>query len=397
MERANNIRVSTRIKQLFSRVDVELAATECLNICPCQADGVKLTELNQFAAVTNETAKQRRDRKAKVLEAIHRGSLLPIEMGIAAGYIRFVIMKLSEEEDTSWVGKATSVLDASSGFIAVQDHVLQLPAGIYQANIFCYVPNRSAVSRLASITSGWEDLSSLADNLKTYWKSTRRYKCPWTKKSLKCAVSVVVQLLPSSLAANSLGKFKVKDYGAKEFALQWAYRSISKCPDLIEPIPLEAEESSDWEWSTSDLPKERKSRATRSCTRTASHPIYPILFSDEDFGRFRDQLLGLVVAAQESKRFEAHKVVPRLTASTLKEFDYLAEDSGMYPQLMLVLACIQIECGYIEPRVADEALDCIPIMERMYQLNLEGAQRKKANRELQDLREEITEFRDVDH
>lgn len=31
------------------------------------------------------------------------------------------------------------------------------------------------------------------------------------------------------------------------------------------------------------------------------------------------------------------------------------------------------------------------------QLKLEGAQRKKANRELQKLSEDITEFRDVEH
>lgn len=155
MARSDNIRGSTRNEKLFSRVDVELAATECLFICPCQADGVKLTELNQLSALANETANQRRDRRAKVLEALHRGGLLPIDVGIAAGYVRFVIMKMNEEEDTSWVGRATSVLDASSGFISVQNHVLQLPAGIYQANIFCYVPNRSAVSRLASTIAEW--------------------------------------------------------------------------------------------------------------------------------------------------------------------------------------------------------------------------------------------------
>lgn len=278
MERHHNLRGSSRIEQIFPRVDVKLAATECLIICPCQADGVSLT-----------------------------------------------------------------------------------------------------------------------DNLKTYWKSTRRYKSPWTKKGLKWAVAVVVQLLPTSLAADSRGKIEVKDYGSKQFALRWAFRSITKCPDLIEPIPLEAGESSDWEWSTNDLPVVQTANATRHCTETTSHPIYPILFSDEDFGRFRDQLLGLVVAAQQSKRFEAHQVVPRLTASTLKEFDHLAEDPVMYPQLMLVLASTQIECGYIEPRVADEALDCIPTMERMYQIKLEGARRKKANRELQRLLEDIIEFRDVGH
>lgn len=397
MAQSSNSKSSTRIQQLLSRVDVELAATECLTICPCQANGVQLTDLSQFSALEKETTAQRRDRKAKVLAAIHRGSLLPIDVGIAAGYVRFVIMEMNEEEDSSWVGKATSVLDASSGFIAIQDHVLQLPAGNYQANIFCYVPNRSAVSRLAATVSGWEASSNLVDNLKAYWKSTRRYKCPWTKKSLKCATAVVVQLLPSSLATDSRGKIVVKDYGSKQFALPWTYRSISKCPDLLEPIPQEVEESSDWEWSINELPKVQKASAKRSSTRTAAHPIYPILFSEEDFGRFRDLLLGLVIAAQESKRFEAHKVVPRLTASTLKEFDYLAEDTVMYPQLMLVLACVQIECGYIEPRVADEALDCIPIVERMYQLKLEGAQRKKANRELQKLSEDIIEFRDVEH
>ncbi|MEZ6075807.1 MAG: hypothetical protein R3C56_09050 [Pirellulaceae bacterium] len=145
-----------------------MAATKCLTICPCQANGVQLTDLSQFSALEKETTAQLRDRKAKVLEAIHRGSLLPIDVGIAAGHVRFVIMEMNEEEDSSWVGKATSVLDASSGFIAIQDHVLQLPAGNYQANIFCYVPNRSAVSRLAARVSGWEASSNLVDNLKAY-------------------------------------------------------------------------------------------------------------------------------------------------------------------------------------------------------------------------------------
>lgn len=396
MKRSESFPGSTHIAKLFSRVDIRLSATECLNICPCQADGVRLTELDPLLALPKETADQRRDRKAVTLEAIQRGSLLPIDVGIDAGYMRFVIMEMNEEEDASWIGKATSVLDASSGFISVQDHVLQLPAGIYQANTFCCVPSRSAVSRLASTTAGWEASSNLADNLKAYWKSTRRYKCPWTRKSLKHAVGVVVQLLPSSLAADSPGQVRIRDSGSKQFSLQWAYRSVSICPDLIEPVPLETEESSDWEWSINDTPKVPKSTAKRSNTKTTSHPLYPILFTDDEFGRFRDQLLGLVVAAQQSKGFEAHTVVPRLTAGVLKEFDELAEDSETYPQLMLVLACTQIECGFIEPAVADEALKCMPTVERMYELKLEGIQRKRANRELQKLREDITEFRDLD-
>ncbi len=93
--------------------------------------------------------------------------------------------------------------------------------------MFCYLPNHSTVERLSSTTAIWEVSASLADNLKTYWKSTRRYKCPWTNKSLKCVVAVVVQLLPSSHPVDSLGKIKLKEYGTGQFALNWTYCSLS--------------------------------------------------------------------------------------------------------------------------------------------------------------------------
>ncbi len=397
--RSNNRKGSVRIERLISRVDIELAETECLCICPCKADGVKLTELASFAPSSKETSIQRRDRKTRVLEAIQLGRLLPIDIGITAGYIRFVINALNEQEEASWLGKATGLLDASSGFLAVQEQVIQLPADKYQASIFCYVPNRSAVARLTSDVADWEESSSLVDNLKMYWKSTRKYKSPWTNKSLKDAVAVIVQLAPSTRkekVVDKSGKIEVTESGSKQFALAWSFRTLSECPDLIEPFPMEVEEENDeWEIVSVDVPKPRKSKSARKKTGPAPHPIYPILFADEDLGRFREQLLGCVLAAQEARRFEAHQVVPRLTASTLKEFDYLAEDSLMYPRLMLVIACTQIECGYIEPRIADEAIECLPTMKRTYQLELAGAQRKKALSELNKLREEIEEFRDI--
>jgi hypothetical protein len=79
----------------------------------------------------------------------------------------------------------------------------------------------------------------------------------------------------------------------------------------------------------------------------------------------------------------------------LKEFDDLVEDSLLYNRLMLVIACTQIECGYIEPRVADEANSSLSTKQRMYQLELTGAHRKKARTELRKLGADIEEFRDM--
>jgi hypothetical protein len=383
------------MERLALRVDIELAATECISICQCRADGVKLTALNQFARLARETAAQRRARQARVSEAVQGGSFLPIDVGIDAGCIRFVLNSLNDQEEQSWLGKATGFLDASSGFLAMEERVIQLPADRYQVNVFCYVPCRRVVSRLASTGAGWDESANLVDNLKQYWKSTRKYKCEWTKKSLQQAVAVIVQLTPTSLAGESLDVSDVKEYGMNEFALKWSFRTISSCPDFIEPFFEEQVETDDWEILSVDVSKPRKQTAAKSRTEQTSHPAYPILFSNDDLKLFREQLVEHVLAAQNSQRFEPHKVVPRKTKSSMKEFDYLAEDSQLYPRFMLVLACTQIECGYIEPGVADEALDCMPTMERVYQLDLKGTQLKKALRELQKLREEIEEFRDL--
>ncbi|MCA9130541.1 MAG: hypothetical protein KDB22_25810 [Planctomycetales bacterium] len=393
--RSSSTQGTTRIERLAVQVDVNLATSECISICQCKADGVRLTELKQFDPVAKETVAQRRDRRARISKAIHDGSVLPIDVGIGGVFIRFVLRPINAQEEQSWLGKSSGFLDATSGFLAIEDHIVQLPADRYQANVYCYVPSRCAVSRLAATVAGWDESLNLVDNLNQFWKSTRKYKCEWTKKSLQQAVAVIVQLTPTSLEEQSFVASDVKEYGARQLALKWSLRTLPSCPDFIEPCFEEQEEGDQWEIESVDVPGPRKKPAANSADEQTTHPVYPILLSDDDLKQFREQLVSLVFAARKGPRFEPHKVVPRMTKNTLKEFDYLAEDSQLYPRLMLVLACTQIECGYIESAVADEALNCIPTMERVYKLDLKGAQQKKALRELRKLREEIEQFRDM--
>ena len=63
----------------------------------------------------------------------------------------------------------------------------------------------------------------------------------------------------------------------------------------------------------------------------------------------------------------------KITAETLKEFDELSEDVSISSRFMLVLACLQIECGYLEEWVAADALVCFPAVERDFRIEFAAA------------------------
>ena len=383
----------SQCQSLHARLHIEVGQCTCLYISACNSIGIGSIDIGGLAPAAKDAVSQRRVRKTEILQAISEKQFLPIEVGIAAGCVRFTNSQLASDEDSAWIGRASSVLDLSSGYLSVGERVLQVVPGEYWVNIYCYVPNESALQRLAATSPGWDESLKVVDNLKNYWKLTRQYRCPWNSKSLRRSVAVIVQLLPNSSGASSLGKVAIKECGSGAFALKWTFRTLNECPEMVEPC----------DWEGGDVDREvpvdvahnsvkKKPEQSKMSSCGASHPQYPMLFADEALQTFRDALLSRVLLAQRGGKVDAEEVVPRLTAETLKEFDELSEDVSISSRFMLVLACLQIECGYLEEWVAADALVCFPAVERDFRIEFAAASQRKAIKELRMLREEIEEF-----
>ncbi len=385
--------MESQSQPLHSRLDIDVGRCSCLSISACNSKGVGRIDVGRLTPAAKDTVIRRRARKAGVLQSIGEHQLLPIEVAIDAGCVRFTNTQLLADEERAWLGKVSSILDLTTGYLSAGEKILQVVPGEYRVNVYCCVPNQSAVEQLAAISPGWDESLKDVDNLKNYWKATRRYRCPWNSKSLRRSVAVIVQLLPNSSGASSSGKVAIRECGCGGFALQWKFRSVVECPELVE--------SSDWgeldvAWEkpieVPQSPGKKKPKQSQQGAGGDSHPRYPMLFADESLQAFREALLSRVLLAQKGSKVDAEKVVPRITAETLKEFDDLSEDVSISSRLMLVLACVQIECGFLEKWVATDALSCFSGVECDFRLEFAAARQRTAVKELRMLREEIEGF-----
>jgi hypothetical protein len=121
-------------------------------------------------------------------------------------------------------------------------------------------------------------------------------------------------------------------------------------------------------------------------------PRFPLLFAQDGFQLFRAELVSRVQQAIEEGAVDMTRIVPRLTAAMIKEFDDIAEDSALNDRFLLVIACVQIECGLIEQWVAADALRSIANLRNNVQVVMDKRNRQKFSKELNMLEEDIRTF-----